>query len=431
NINNVNNTNETLQTPDWTELTHGNSADPDYDVVFPKDQVLRLDITIAPDQWELMQDDLEENLGNLPGGPGPVIVDFDPIFVPCSVFFNGLEWYKVGIRYKGNSSLTSPYSQGIEKLPLKLDFDEFEDTWPQIKNQRFYGFKQVSLKNNFADEALVREKVAGDLFMEFGLVGASTSFAVLYVDHGQGPQYYGVYTLVEEVDDTVVTEKFEKGGNLYKPEDDAATFAEGTFDGAEMQKEDDDGDYADVEQLYTLLHSATRTSDEAAWKSSLEQIFDVDVFLRWLAAGTVMQNWDSYGVMPHNYYLYNDPQTSRLTWIPWDHNETLMEGKMGGALSLSLSEVTSAWPLIRYLMDVEEYALLYEAYMEEFITDSFAPAKMITTYTAYYNLLAEHAHLEADPYTFIRTALGFDNAIEELKSHVQARTDAVTSLLGL
>jgi len=41
-----------------------------------------------------------------------------------------------------------------------------------------------------------------------------------------------------------------------------------------------------------------------------------------VSKNNTMVNWDSYGVMAHNYYLYNDP-VRHLTWIPWDHNEAL------------------------------------------------------------------------------------------------------------
>ena len=92
-------------------------------------------------------------------------IDFNsvdnPSFVPCEVFYNAdgdendmKEWYKVGIRFKGNSSL---YNANSNKLPFKLDFDEFEDTYPEIENQRFYGFKQLNLKSNYNDESEMRE----------------------------------------------------------------------------------------------------------------------------------------------------------------------------------------------------------------------------------------------------------------------------------
>ena len=46
-----------LKTPDWTDKTHSNSADPDYNVVFPEGSVLRFDITIEPADWSKMQID--------------------------------------------------------------------------------------------------------------------------------------------------------------------------------------------------------------------------------------------------------------------------------------------------------------------------------------------------------------------------------------
>jgi len=55
------------------------------------------------------------------------------------------------------------------------------------------------------------------------------------------------------------------------------------------------------------------------------------VFLRWLALNSALENWDTYGGMAHNYYLYDDPDTGRLTWIGWDHDRILSAGGgMGG-----------------------------------------------------------------------------------------------------
>ncbi len=423
---------------DWTEETHSNTADPNYELVFDHGEVVRFDIVIDPDDWSDMQADLDANLGSTggrPGGgmPGPgATSDYTPIWVPCSFFFNDTEWYHVGIRYKGNSSLRSSYQMGIEKLSLKLDFDEYEDDYPEITNQRFYGFRQLNLKNNYDDASLVREKVGADLFREFGLASSKTAFCVVYVDHGSGPIYYGVYTLVEEVDDTVLDGQFERGGgNLYKPDGLAASFAAGSYNESQIEKKNNEelGNYSDVYALYTAINSADRTSDSESWKAELNVCFDVETFLRWLASNTAMQNWDTYGIMTHNYYLYNNPVNGLLTWIPWDNNEALQEGKQGGALSLSLGEVGSNWPLIRYLVDVDEYIPIYKNYLLEFKEGVFAPERMTTLYSNYQTLLQEYAYAENSPYTFIRSDAAFDAAIEELKQHVQARASAVQSYL--
>ncbi len=56
-----------IDTPDWTEATHGKSADPDYTTVFPQDQVQRLDITISNDDWDAIQSDLARMPRTRPG----------------------------------------------------------------------------------------------------------------------------------------------------------------------------------------------------------------------------------------------------------------------------------------------------------------------------------------------------------------------------
>jgi len=424
---------ELIDLPDWSEESHGNTADPNYGLVFDHGDVIRFDILIDPDDWSDMQDDLDSNLGSTGGRPGPVgTSNYTPIWVPCSIFFNDTEWYQVGVRFKGNSSLRSSYRSGIEKLSFKLDFDEFEDDYPEITNQRFYGFKQLNLKNNFEDASLVREKVGADLFREFGLASPRAAFCVVYVDHGSGPLYFGVYTLVEEVDDTVPDSQFESGeGNLYKPDGPAASFAAGSYNESEMELKNNEElyDYSDVYALYTAINSSERTSNIESWKAELNACFDVDVFLQWLASNTAMQNWDTYGLMTHNYYLYNNPANGLLTWIPWDNNEAFQEGKQGGALSLSLDEVGSNWPLIRYLMDVTEYQQVYKNYLLEFTEGAFDPEKMITLYSEYQALLQEYANAESDPYSFIRFDAEFDAAIDELKQHVQARASAIHSYL--
>ena len=50
--------------PDWSEETHSNDADPNYDTVHPQNEVNRIDIVIAPDQWEAMQTDMTEIYGD-------------------------------------------------------------------------------------------------------------------------------------------------------------------------------------------------------------------------------------------------------------------------------------------------------------------------------------------------------------------------------
>jgi hypothetical protein len=49
--------------------------------------------------------------------------------------------------------------------------DKFEDSLPVTKNQRFHGFKKLSLYNTAQDGSDIREAVAGEIFR--GAVGKS------------------------------------------------------------------------------------------------------------------------------------------------------------------------------------------------------------------------------------------------------------------
>ncbi len=236
---------------DWTETTHSKSADPNFDEVFDDTVVKRFDFVITEDRWQLMLDDMTDKYGPFgvgSAGPGLIEAD-DPIFVPADVYYNGTQWYRVGIRFKGNSSLQGSWQRGILKLSFKMDFDEFEDDYPQIDNQRFYGFKKFSLKCNFEDPSQLREKVAADVFARAGLAVSHTAFYTLYVDHGNGPEYFGLYTLVEEVDGTVLDTQFSSDdGNLYKPEGIGASFIDGSFAEEYFEKKtnEDEEDWSDI-----------------------------------------------------------------------------------------------------------------------------------------------------------------------------------------
>lgn len=450
-----------------------------YDKVFKQNSVIRIDIEIDKDDWLAMNSELDSIIGPIgnhgrggprsggdrpegdrpegmrpprseqdstmnegrerrerPEGPPPPmggdgVEKADPSWIECKVKYNGESWSHTGIRVKGNSSLSSAYQSDSKKFSFKLDFDQFEDQYPEIKNQRFYGFKQLNLNNNCNDATLMRETIASDLFRQFGLASANTTFCVLYVDYGSGSVPFGIYTLIEEVDDSVIKSQFKDGGNLYKPENRSATFADGTFNKEDMglKTNKKKGNYSDIESLYSCINSDLRTSDIEAWKQDLEEIFDVDIFLRWLAVNSTIQNWDTYGAMNHNYLLYNNPDTNLLTWVPWDNNESLQEPKRGRNVDVGFDGVDSSWPLIRYILDCPEYKNRYNSYIDQFTSELFTSDNMHKIYDQYYTLLSPYVDLEVEKGFYLKTADQFESEVTRLKEHVLLRKEKVDSYL--
>lgn len=471
-------------TESWTEESHCRTAKPNYELVFPQDSVNRLDIIFDPEEWQIMMDDMTDLYGEFgemehstegerspppqppdgpphgfadasfprpgmpfptgagPGGPGghglSIGEDRNPVWVHASILFNGMEWLNVGIRFKGNSSLSFIWGEGIMKLPIKLDFDEFENDFPEIRDQRFYGFRQLTLSSNFMDFSLLRENMTADIFRNAGVPAPHTAFYRIYVDYGDGPVYFGLYTMVEVIDDTVIEEQFaDDGGNVYKPEGLGATFAEGSFTEEAFDKETNqtEGDWSDILHLFNVLHSDSRTIDTSAWRMELERVFDVDGFLLWMAVNVIVQNWDTYGRSPHNYYLYNDPISGLLTWIPWDNNMALRSDKgLFPVLTLDLDDVNRNWPLIRYLMDDPIYREKYLENLELVLETAFDPEVITDRYRYLHDLITPFVtgeYGELPGYTLLDSPDEFDAALEDLVNHVSRRNLEVDAFLRL
>ncbi|MBN2536405.1 MAG: CotH kinase family protein [Spirochaetales bacterium] len=411
----------------WTEKTHHKSADPDYDRLFPEDRVNRIDLIISPENFQAM----ENNLATL-----DMWSEEDPIYVPCIVQFNGYTWWYVGIRYKGQSSLFSPARSNVHKLPFRLNFDKFEDDYPEIDDQCFYGFKEMTFCSNWNDPSFIREKVCSDILRTGGIVAAYGSFIRVFIDTGNGPVYWGLYTLVEDPSDALLTTQFEDdSGNLYKPEGTGADWTMPFRQEAFVKKTNEDiMDFSDVEAAHSALHASR--SNAAAWRAGLEAVFNPGIFLRWLAINTVVVNWDSYGQMAQNYYLYQDlADNGRLAWIPWDHNLSMQNSMMGGrVLSFSLDEVGNTWPLIRFLIDDQVYKTVYHQEMRAAIDGCFDEATIIARMQHFHDLIKPYVvgtDGEISGYTFLTGGENeFNRALDEIINHVRTRQTDVRNYLN-
>lgn len=78
-----------------------------------------------------------------------------------------------------------------------------------------------------------------------------------------------------------------------------------------------------------------------------------------------MLNWDSYGNMAHNYYLYNHPEAG-FTWTPWDNNESMSSRSTNNKLTIIPIGNIQRMALIRYIMDDPVYSKRYRTYSAAF-----------------------------------------------------------------
>lgn len=388
--------------------------------------------------------------GGAAGGRGNDDVELlprTPIYVPSTVTFDGAVFRFVGLRLKGNSSLVNSWRSGVDKLPLRLNFDALEAEHPEIRDQTFFGFPNVSLTNNSQDRSFLRAKVVGDLFREAGVPAARTAFVRVFLNRGAGSVYLGLYTIVEIPDRPLLETWFgSDDGNLYKPQGTCARWT--CFDAGAFPKKSNEAaeDWTDI-QLAVAALNAPRT-DAAAWRAGLEATFNVSGFLRWLAANTVIGNTDTYGSFsPHNYYLYGSPRhRDRVFWMPWDHDLAMGSGPGGAGggaaagatttLDIMHAQVASTWPVIRFLLDDPVYRAAYRRHVEDVLATVFEPAGLGARLRGEQARIARYvvgAEGEQPGRTFLTSTIQFDDALfgaNGLLAYVQSRSDAARRALA-
>jgi spore coat protein H len=383
--------------------------------------------------------------GGPPPGPGfgsgPLnLLSRDPIYVPVEVAYGDGIWTQVGLRYKGNSSLAAG---NTGKLPFRLNFDRYEVEHPEIEDQRFYGFKELTFSSNWNDNSQLRELFANEVLRDRGVPAARASFVRVYVDAGNGPEYWGLYTMIEDPSDGAMLDAQlgSSSGNLYKPDGPGADWVEFDAEGFPKKTNEAAADWSDIQAAIAALH-APQSSPEA-WRAALEQSFDVDGFLTWLAVNTVIVNWDTYGALAHNYYLYGDPQRSgQLRWIPWDHNLSMAEGGFFGMAQTASpldevfhTQVGEEWPLISRVLADASYAATYRERVERALEGLFSveagPARLRQLH-ALIEPYVTGADGERDTHRTITSPAAFAESIdgeEGLATHITRRQTRVRAAL--
>ena len=131
-------------------------------------------------------------------------------YYQCDVEINGETFYRVGIRPKGNTSLTAIASDPTtDRYSFKLEFDQYVD------GQTCYGLDKLVLNNNYADATNMKEALIYDMYQYFGVDASLYNYAKIYVNGA----YWGVYLALEAVEDSFLLRNYgTENGALYKPD---------------------------------------------------------------------------------------------------------------------------------------------------------------------------------------------------------------------
>ena len=161
--------------------------------LFDTDEAMQVNILMDEDEWkEMLENAIEEE------------------YYSCDVEINGKTFYKVGIRPKGNTSLSSIASDPTtDRYSFKLEFDHY------VEGQTCYGLDKLILNNNYADATNMKEALIYDMFRYLGADASLYHYAGVSVNG----EYWGCYLALEGVEDSFLLRNYGAAdGELYKPE---------------------------------------------------------------------------------------------------------------------------------------------------------------------------------------------------------------------
>jgi spore coat protein CotH len=337
-----------------------NPSDDDLEIVFPLDSVPL--ISLAPEQ----------------GWTAVLNAFFDEgaeDYVRAAFSFDGEELPVVGMRIRG--SRKAGKGQEEDKYSLKLNFDYYG-------GKRFHKVDKVYLENNKPDPSRMREKLASRLYEEMGVPVARVAFVTVELDG----ENQGLYSMVQAVDKRFLKDKFgtvdnADDGNLYECAPPGCTLewngttkwdyyfpdCDGNECGLVQITNEDDPDMRNYDDLLHFLDVLNNTSDDD-FGAAIQQIFDVDRFLRFLAVAVAISDYESYLGDPSNFFLYHRPDTGKFVYIPWDHNKTYGDEECMGSVELTGGDIDPigclgpSRPLLTRILAVPAFRQQYLAYLQ-------------------------------------------------------------------
>ena len=131
------------------------------------------------------------------------------VYSACHLVIDGESYKNVGIRGKGNTSLSSVQAYGNNRYSFKVEFDQYQS------GMTYHGLDKLSLNNLIQDNPYMKDYFAYTLMNKMGVAAPLCSFVRINVNG----EYWGLYLAVEGVEDSFLQRNYGKRhGELYKPD---------------------------------------------------------------------------------------------------------------------------------------------------------------------------------------------------------------------
>lgn len=145
----------------------------------------------------------------------------------CSVVIDGEAYKNIGIRAKGNTSLTQVDSYGNGRYSFKIEFDRYDST------STYYGLDKLCLNNIIQDNTYMKDYLTYRMMSDIGVASPLCSYAYITVNG----EDWGLYLAVEGIEEAFLQRNYGSDyGELYKP--DSMDFGGGRGNGRDFDFDD-------------------------------------------------------------------------------------------------------------------------------------------------------------------------------------------------
>lgn len=150
----------------------------------------------------------------------------------ANLVIDGESYKNVGIRTKGNTSLSTVATLGSERYSFKIEFDHYDST------KSYHGLDKLSLNNLIQDSTMMKDYLTYTMMNEFGVNSSLCSYVYITVNG----EDWGLYLAVEGVEEAFLERNYGSDyGELYKP--DSLSFGGGRGNGKDFDMGDFDPDF--------------------------------------------------------------------------------------------------------------------------------------------------------------------------------------------
>lgn len=295
----------------------------------------------------------------------------------------------VGIRIRGNTSrrrpegttgeMHTPTNTPWHHASFAVNFKKY------VTGQKMAGAEKLNLKWFKDDATYVREVYCYDLFERFGVWTAPQSSYCrlsIKIKEDANTAYYGVYQLVEPIDEEYLKNRIgkfaDKNGNLWKANwgadlnnTDASrmgleniTLTQTYTPVYDLKTNTAQLETAKLQLVEFISNLKNKSGDD--FKNWISTKMDIPLFLKTYAVNVMCGMWDDYWCNKNNYYFYFD-SSGKFYFIPFDYDNTL-----GTSLIMKdagRQDVTkwgsSSNPLVLKIISIPEYRTLYIQYLNE------------------------------------------------------------------